>query len=80
MEIEDKIVEILKNNNIKPILSGDPNLLATIRIYENEETVDKVLGELESLFKNYSSYSISSTHVSSCCAPSFEEIRYKVVF
>jgi len=79
MEIEDKIVEILEKNNIKPILSGDPKFLATIRIYEGEENIAKILDELGSLFKNYSSYSISSSHVSSCCAPSFEEIRYKVV-
>jgi len=79
MEIEDKIVEILENNNIKPILSGYPKFLATIRIYEDKGNIDKILDELESLFKNYSSYSISHSHVSSCCAPSFEEIRYKVV-
>jgi len=79
MEITDRIFEILENNNIKPVLSGDPKFLGTIRIYEENKNIDKILSELESLFKNYSSYSITSSHVSSCCAPSFEEIRYKIV-
>ena len=77
MDINDKIIEILENNNIQPIISGDPKFLGTIRIYE-EDKVDKVFEELESLFNNYSSYSINCSHISSCCAPSFEEIRYKV--
>ena len=79
MEIKDKIVEILQNNNINPILSGNPKFLATIRIYEDEKDIDKVIYELESFFKSFSSYSISSSHVSPCCAPSFEEIRYRIV-
>lgn len=78
MEIIDKIIEILENNNVKPVLSGDPEFLGTIRIYEGEENIDEILNELESLFKSYSSYSITSSHISSCCAPSFEEIRYKI--
>lgn len=77
MGIDDKITEILEKNNVNPIISGDPEFLGIIRIYE-EDKVDKVFEELESLFNNYSSYSINCSHISSCCAPSFEEIRYKV--
>jgi len=79
MEITDKVIEILENNNVKPILSGDYKFIGTIRIYETDADINKILKELESFFKNYSSYSIVSSHVSSCCAPSFEEIRYNIV-
>lgn len=77
MDINDKIVEILEKNNVNPIISGDPEFLGTIRIYE-EDKVDKVFEELESFFKKYSSYTINCSHISSCCAPPFEEIRYKL--
>ena len=62
MEITEKIVEILENNNVKPVLSGDPEFLGIIRIYEDKINIDKILSELESLFKDYSSYSINSSH------------------
>lgn len=77
--LEEKIVDILNKNNIKPILSGNHLLIATIRIYE-ENKLDVILSELESLFNNYKSYEISSSHISSCCAPSYDEIRYKIEF
>lgn len=76
-KIEKKIIEILKKNQITPIISGNPLFLGTIRIYE-EEKVKNVLDELKSLFKSYKSYHMSSSHVSSCCAPSYEEIRYNI--
>lgn len=74
---ENKIIEILKKNEITPIISGNPLFLGTIRIYEGEK-LDKVLDELESFFKKFKSYTLSSSHVSSCCTLSYEEIRYKV--
>ncbi|MDR2966425.1 MAG: hypothetical protein LBU74_00555 [Methanobacteriaceae archaeon] len=75
--LENKIIEILKKNQITPIISGDPLLLGTIRIYE-EKKLFNILNELKFLFKEYKSYSLSSYHVSSCCALSYEEIRYKI--
>jgi hypothetical protein len=78
MSIEREIITILKNNGINPILSGNPEFLATIRIYE-EDKVDKIINELEPLFEKFNSYFVTSSHVSSCCAPSFDEIRYKVI-
>jgi len=75
-EVENKIIEILENKNINPILSGDPTIFGTIRIYE-EEKVEEIVEELESLFKEYKSYLISYTHVNPCCSPSYDEIRYK---
>jgi len=76
-KIEDKIIKILENKNITPILSGNPRFLGTIRIYE-EYKLEETISELESLFKKYKSYSITTSHVSSCCAPSYEEIRYRI--
>ena len=75
--LENKIIEILKKNQITPIISGNPLFLGTIRIYEEEKLVN-VIDELKSLFKKYKSYNLSLSHVSPCCAPSYEEIRYKV--
>jgi hypothetical protein len=75
--LENGIIEILKKNQITPIISGDPLFLGTIRIYE-EEKLANVLDELKSFFEKYKSYNLSSSHVSSCCAPSYEEIRYKI--
>ena len=76
-KLENEIIKILEKSQITPIISGNPFLLGTIRIYE-EEKLANVLNELKSLFKKYKSYSLSSSHVSSCCATSYEEIRYKV--
>ena len=75
--LENKITEILKKNQVTPIISGNPLLLGTIRIYDVEKLAN-VLNELKSLFSEYNSYTLLSSHVSSCCAPSYEEIRYKV--
>ncbi len=79
MNINAEITRILENNHVNPILSGDPRFLATIRIYE-EEKLENVLDDLESLFNNFKSYSLSHHSIKPCCAPSFEEIRYKIVF
>ncbi|RBQ22958.1 hypothetical protein ALNOE001_13510 [Candidatus Methanobinarius endosymbioticus] len=78
MKIEKEISEILENNNINPVLSGNPEFLAIIRIYE-EGKADKVIKELEVFFKKFKSYSINSSHINPCCSPSFDEIRYKLV-
>ncbi|MCL2115745.1 MAG: hypothetical protein FWH29_05945 [Methanobrevibacter sp.] len=75
--VEKKIIEILEKNQINPIISGNPFLLGTIRIYEEEKLLN-ILNELKFLFEKYKSYDLYSSHVSSCCAPSYEEIRYKV--
>lgn len=77
MDINNEVIKILQNNNIKPILSGDPRFLATIRIYE-DENIEKVLSELKTLFENFENYSICSSYIDPCCAPSFEEIRFKI--
>lgn len=78
MNIDDEIIKILENNNVNPILSGDPEFLGIIRIYE-EEMIDIILTELESFFNKFTSYSITSSHVKTCCTPSFQEIRYKLI-
>ncbi|MCL2157508.1 MAG: hypothetical protein FWH54_05755 [Methanobrevibacter sp.] len=76
-EVENKIIEILKKNQITPIISGNPLLLGTIRIYE-EEKLSTILDELKIVFQEYKSYNLATSHVSSCCTLSYEEIRYKV--
>ncbi|KZX16436.1 hypothetical protein MBCUT_08220 [Methanobrevibacter cuticularis] len=76
-DLNNKIVEILEKNNIKPIISGDASFIETIRIYE-EEKIETILTELESLFKRYKSYSLNHTSVSSCCSPYYYEIRFKI--
>ncbi|MEA4957307.1 hypothetical protein SDC9_08388 [bioreactor metagenome] len=77
MNINAEIIRILENNHIKPILSGDPRFLATIRIYD-EEKLENVLADLKILFNNFKSYSLSYHSIKPCCAPSFKEIRYKI--
>jgi len=76
-ELENKIIEILKKNEITPIISGNPLLIGTIRIYD-EEKLATVIDELKPIFKEYKSYNLSTSHVSSCCSLSYDEIRYTV--
>lgn len=78
MSIDDKITEILEKNNLNPVLSGYPELLGIIRIYE-EGKIDIILNELESFF-NIIYFLFNCFFLAKpFCSPSFQEIRYKII-
>lgn len=83
-EIINKINNILIENDIPEIhnltvinLNNQTSFLGNIAVLDYNK-LDKVENQLNKLFKEYSSYSVRTEEVISCCKPAYKNISFKI--